>query len=579
LPQETPEDMPQAGRSSGISHCPSSPATHSPTSPTGPPAPSSAQADIEAAIREAGVGGEEELDPQWDEEGERRPKTRERENSDITLVPVTPSVGASQADMVLHKREKWPSWNHATGQFTEIRAAFGIDPKEYAAAFPTKEEIEALDEGQHGSMSSLFNEIISDGASGSYFYFTRNKEYIVKTISEREHRVMMKVIESYKDYVVGRQGETFIHYYGCHSIQLPMQEPWGCCCNGDSEQAELNAERMYFVVMKNFLPVKMHMAFDLKGCTFKRRALKEGQMSRTLKGKVATLRDWEWMDIAMEIDVCPESKAHIAEVLESDCGWLARNALLDYSLLLGINRSNVHKSLPQGHIHLRRTTSKLSQPNTPQAAASRDEGDPCAFPSVDGRKVFFLGLVDILEQENCRWKVQHYLLRCFLALGCLCAFMDGITAMSPKSYADRFIYFLRREVLHCDADPELPQNTSLEAVKNRHRWEQLYANQRNGLVARRLKDETADRQAAMDELERMHRARDKLKREKQALLEELRELKQQFGVPLPVEAQAMELELNQACTEEVILEATPRLPPTYEIPSPAPSPPGGLPLG
>ena len=40
--------------------------------------------------------------------------------------------------------------------------------------------------------------------------------------------------------------------------------------------------------------------FNPKGCTFKRRALNEDQLNSSLSGKVATLRDWEWMDIAME---------------------------------------------------------------------------------------------------------------------------------------------------------------------------------------------------------------------------------------------------------------------------------------
>jgi len=47
--------------------------------------------------------------------------------------------------------------------------------------------------------------------------------------------------------------------------------------------------------MKNFLPAKMHMAFDLKGCTFKRRALNEDQLSSDLhsQGKVrATAASW-----------------------------------------------------------------------------------------------------------------------------------------------------------------------------------------------------------------------------------------------------------------------------------------------
>merc|ERR1719152_181165 len=119
------------------------------------------------------------------------------------------------------------------------------------------------------------------------------------------------------------------------------------------------------------------MAFDLKGCTFKRRALNENQLSTTLTGKIATLRDWEFMDIAMEVDITAKDKQLVAERIESDCRFLSENDLLDYSLLLGINRAtDINMPIPSN--------------NFPD--------DGCTFPAQDMRKVFFMGLVDILEQ-------------------------------------------------------------------------------------------------------------------------------------------------------------------------------------
>ena len=61
--------------------------------------------------------------------------------------------------------------------------------------------------------------------------------------------------------------------------------------------------------MRNFLPARPWLVFDLKGATANRRALATrflhqlGQGTRSGGTAYGTLRDWEWMDIAMVIDV------------------------------------------------------------------------------------------------------------------------------------------------------------------------------------------------------------------------------------------------------------------------------------
>jgi len=261
------------------------------------------------------------------------------------------------------------------------------------------------------------------------------------------------------------------------------------------------------------------------------------------------------MDIAMEVDIGSEDKADVSRILAADCEWLASNNLLDYSLLLGINRTSVPRAVPR----LRRN-STVQAPNRRATAASVGAGsddldaagseggadgtegvvleegeeeeeeedveagdaflsDPCSFVSVDGRKVFHMGMVDVLEENTCAWTVQHYSLRSALCLICQWSYMDGITAMSPDEYAGRFRHFIESEVLHLQVQPE---EESLGDVLARHRWGKLYTNQRNGLLARRMNDEITDRQAAMDSLEAAVGERD-------SLLMELTAYKERYG--------------------------------------------------
>ena len=74
--------------------------------------------------------------------------------------------------------------------------------------------------------------------------------------------------------------------------------------------------QVYFVVMRNFLPVRAWLTFDLKGATANRRALAARFLhgvhaaADAATGGVAygTLRDWEWLDIAMVVDVSEAAK-------------------------------------------------------------------------------------------------------------------------------------------------------------------------------------------------------------------------------------------------------------------------------
>ena len=95
---------------------------------------------------------------------------------------------------------------------------------------------------------------------------------------------------------MGMHGHGHVHVHGMCI--------WGRVC------------QVYFVVMRNFLPVRAWLTFDLKGATANRRALAARFLhgvhaaADAATGGVAygTLRDWEWLDIAMVVDVSEAAK-------------------------------------------------------------------------------------------------------------------------------------------------------------------------------------------------------------------------------------------------------------------------------
>merc|ERR1712187_482749 len=110
---------------------------------------------------------------------------------------------------------------------------------------------------------------------------------------------------------------------------------------------------------------------------------------------------------------------------------LSEQNLLDYSLLLGIHRLPETLSADKHKSEIHRL----------QAA-----GGPGAYVSLDRQKVYFFGIIDVLERYNLRWKMQNLVLRSVYCCACKEG-ADGISAMPPQDYGDRFRTFMDYEVL------------------------------------------------------------------------------------------------------------------------------------
>ena len=124
----------------------------------------------------------------------------------------------------------------------------------------------------------------------------------------------------------------------------------------------------------------------------------------------------------------------------ADCDFLQRQNLLDYSLLLGVYRPQQALTPQQKQAVLSRLASQCRG----MAAVSRDR-----------QKVYFFGIIDVLEKFSIRWRVQRVVLRVLYGLAMRWTYSDGISAMPPPLYADRFQTFVANEVLHLRDPPQM----------------------------------------------------------------------------------------------------------------------------
>jgi hypothetical protein len=192
--------------------------------------------------------------------------------------------------------------DYAPWVFRHLRVKFGLDPAEYLVSLTSK---------------YILSELGSPGKSGSFFYFSRDYKYIIKTIHQSEHKVLRRILKDYYNHVEQNQNTLISQFYGLHRVKTPF------------------GRKIHFVVMNNLFPPHrdIHQTFDLKGSTIGR-DFKEVNLPHNPR---ATLKDLNWLRRNMHLELGPLKRSVFLAQVERDVELLKRLKIMDYSLLVGIH--------------------------------------------------------------------------------------------------------------------------------------------------------------------------------------------------------------------------------------------------
>ncbi|KAL8935649.1 MAG: hypothetical protein Q9211_004594, partial [Gyalolechia sp. 1 TL-2023] len=192
--------------------------------------------------------------------------------------------------------------DYAPWVFRHIRAHFKIDPADYLVSLTSK---------------YILSELGSPGKSGSFFYFSRDYKYIIKTIHHAEHKLLRKILRDYYTHIDKYPNTLLSQFYGLHRVKIPY------------------GRKIHFVVMNNLFPPHrdIHQMFDLKGSTVGR-DFREEDLEHNPR---ATLKDLNWLRRNYHFEFGPEKKKVFIEQLQHDVALLQRLKIMDYSLLVGIH--------------------------------------------------------------------------------------------------------------------------------------------------------------------------------------------------------------------------------------------------
>ena len=218
--------------------------------------------------------------------------------------------------------------DYAPWVFRHLRAKFKLDPADYLMSLTSK---------------YILSELGSPGKSGSFFYFSRDYKYIIKTIHHAEHKLLRKILRRYYLHVEHNPQTLISQFYGLHRVKI----------------SGFGGKKIHFVIMNNLFPPHrdIHQTFDLKGSTIGR-DYKEEDLERNPR---ATLKDLNWIRRNYYFEFDLHKKALFVGQLKKDVELLKELKIMDYSLLIGIH------DLDKGNEeNLREKTLQVFQPGGEQ---------------------------------------------------------------------------------------------------------------------------------------------------------------------------------------------------------------------
>lgn len=178
---------------------------------------------------------------------------------------------------------------------------------------------------------------------------------------------------------------------------------------------------MYFVVMQNlFNEGPVDQRFDLKGNRDRRQAITTSQVENLIQKTrdqqpiSQLMLDIDFRKLSAGVALSYPSAALVQGQLCDDIVFLASRGIIDYSILLGVMYLKSGERFP--------------------SMAAQSQG----IYSNDLDKMYYVGIVDMLQRYNWRWTVQRWLLGILL-----CKDTHDVSAVPPNEYGTRLTRFVR----------------------------------------------------------------------------------------------------------------------------------------
>jgi len=285
------------------------------------------------------------------------------------------------------------------------------------------------------------------------FFWTSDRRYMIKTLSSHEVDQMERILPAYNLYLKENPRSFLSRFCGLYSVVAP------------AASFSFLRTRKSYLVMRNALhpSISFDVLYDLKGSQVGRRTL-FGDTSRSQKQQRrpnepgTVLKDLDLLESEQRLHLRQDDRQLLIGQLIADARFLRELSVMDYSLLIGVYRSDV-KHLVRNKLGrfvqcvpvvprflarvLRGTLGRwrlgefFGFKNDGEAAELARAGN--AVISSDQQSVIFLGIIDYLQPYN----RKKWLETCWKGLA---HDTSKLSSVHPDFYSRRFINFIESVV-------------------------------------------------------------------------------------------------------------------------------------
>lgn len=195
--------------------------------------------------------------------------------------------------------------------FARLRRLYGMHDNDYEHSFTRSAVGEAA-----------VAERLTEGKSGSFFYFTADRRFLVKTVTRSECDFLRESLPAWLAHFSAHNGSLLTRYCGLHAIRLSPEQRW-----------------LRFCVMESaFAPgasYALGARYDLKGSWVNRRTRLRHGSDKAQDGTAGggTRKD---QDLQQPFAVAPAAADRLRAQLAVDATFLESLGAMDYSLLVGV---------------------------------------------------------------------------------------------------------------------------------------------------------------------------------------------------------------------------------------------------
>ena len=327
--------------------------------------------------------------------------------------------------------------------FNNIRLYFGISKENFIKSISPQDFITEL----MISSQTIFEELCSTGKSGSLLYYTRDGEFIVKTISKKEYKFLKTMLGEYYFYMRENPISFLPKLLGCYVLQ---------------RKSKKKISDIYIIVMTNVFSTthNIDIRFDLKGSKIGRKVLtgtlKDKQFFRN--GDMA-LKDLDFDEFGEKVNV-GEKREVILEQFKKDIEFLEFINSNDYSLLLGIHyiknndkidllrlstiktneekKDDKHSHSMFSNVYETESNNTFFNENAKRLNKYKSiyDLDDLGILSKNHKRIYYFGIIDILTEYGCQKHIEYF----FKSI-IYCS--NNMSCIPPLYYKNRFFNYLK----------------------------------------------------------------------------------------------------------------------------------------